>query len=216
MFVDEELNPCRQKQNVQAAGPCISNETIPWSLEWVSQLPANHVGKNIPIHHDVGDVAVSTKEKDLVVNVAPKVVNKKKKRAFVKQSVGFMKKVARMSELDRKQILHILKKQKRHIKVRKGKNHSKEAGTSTSESSKNSNSSINHDWENWVILHGKHQAAVDDVKDIGKKVGLTFNCDTGNNFNLLTKEGRKEWRAAGGSEVGRGSMGDDGRNEEGC
>jgi len=40
------------------------------------------------------------------------------------------------------------------------------------------------------------------VKDIGKAVGVKFNCDTGNSFNLLTKEGRKEWRSVGGGEIG--------------
>jgi len=121
----------------------------------------------------------------------PISVTKKRKDALVKQSVGFMKKIAQMSKVDRKQILHFLKNQKRSKKESKGKCQSTQAHTSTSESSKNSNSSVNNDWENWVILHGKTQVMVDDVKAIRKMVGLKFNCDTANSFNLLTKEGRK-------------------------
>jgi len=55
-----------------------------------------------------------------------------------------------------------------------------------------------------------------DVKAIGKKIGLKFNCDTANSFNLLTKEGRKELRAAGGSEVVCGSKGGGGGVVEMC
>jgi len=32
---------------------------------------------------------------------------------------------------------------------------------------------------------------------------VKFNCDTINSFNMLEKEGRREWRPAGGGEVRR-------------
>jgi len=57
---------------------------------------------------------------------------------------------------------------------------------------------------------------VDDVKAVGKTVGLKFTCDINNSFNLLTKEGRKELKVAGGSEVECGSKGGDGGGEELC
>jgi hypothetical protein len=44
-----------------------------------------------------------------------------------------------------------------------------------------------------------------DVRELGKAVGLEYLCDTTNSFNLLSKEGRRGWRAAGGCEVGRES-----------
>jgi len=87
---------------------------------------------------------------------------------------------------DRKEILKILKKQERIRKVRKGKQPSWAAGKS-SDSSKNSTSSVNKDWENWVILHGKPAMLAEDVKDIGKAIGVNFKCDTSNSFDLLTK-----------------------------
>lgn len=73
---------------------------------------------------------------------------KRKKCAAAKQSVGFMKRVAQMSEIDRKQILKLLKRQERNKNAHKGKQHSKEEGTSTSDSTKNSTSSVNKDLEN--------------------------------------------------------------------
>jgi hypothetical protein len=85
---------------------------------------------------------------------------------------------------------------------------SKETNDSITNSSKNNSSSINNDLENWVLLRGKAEVAKDDVKDLGKVVGVKYHCDTKNSFNLLTREGRKEWRAAGGGEVVRGEDGE--------
>jgi len=88
---------------------------------------------------------------------------------------------------DRMEILKILKKQQRIRKVRKGKQPSWAAGKSSSDSFKNSTSSVNKDWENWDILHGKPDMLAEDVKNIGKAVGVNFKCDTSNSFDLLTK-----------------------------
>jgi len=41
----------------------------------------------------------------------------------------------------------------------------------------------------------------EDIRDLGKVVGLKFNCDTSNKFNSLSRDGGREWRAAGGCEV---------------
>jgi len=37
-----------------------------------------------------------------------------------------------------------------------------------------------------------------------------------NSFNLLTRDGRKEWRAAGDFEFERGEVGGSGGDVEGC
>jgi hypothetical protein len=57
-----------------------------------------------------------------------------------------------------------------------------------------------------VLVHGKPKEVADDVRGIGKAVGVQYRCDTNNSFNLLTREGRKEWRAAGGGEGVRGVL----------
>jgi hypothetical protein len=52
-----------------------------------------------------------------------------------------------------------------------------------------------------LILNGKADRVQKDVRDLGKIVGVEFNCDTTNSFNLLSREGRKKLRAAGGGEM---------------
>jgi len=49
-----------------------------------------------------------------------------------------------------------------------------------------------------LILNGNADKVKDDFRDLGKIVGVKFNCDTTNSFNLLSREGRKKLRAAGG------------------
>jgi len=132
----------------------------------------------------------------------------KKKGGHVQSSIGFMKKIARMPAHDIKQILHILKKQKRKRKGRASNINSKKTSASITNSSNTTSPSVNNDWENWVMLHGKANVVKADVKDVGKVVGVKYHCDTKNSFNLLTREGRKEWRAACVSEVARGEDGD--------
>jgi len=117
--------------------------------------------------------------------------------------MGFMKRVARMPSADRKEILNVLKKQDRKRKSSKvfQTSKGKAANVSTSESSKNSSSTVNNDWVNWVLAHGNPEGVAKDVKDIGKVIGVSFKGDPNNSFNLLTRAGRREWRAAGGTKV---------------
>jgi septum formation topological specificity factor MinE len=68
-----------------------------------------------------------------------------------------------MPDVDRKHILHILKKHKRSSKrkVQVSNEQSKSMEVTTSDSSfnsknsKTSHSSVNKDWENWVLVHDK-------------------------------------------------------------
>jgi hypothetical protein len=114
------------------------------------------------------------------------------------QSVKIGKEVDRMPVRDRKHILSILKKHKNKRNLRDACDNSKAAISSTSDSSKISTSSVNKDWENFVVLHGKPETVKEDVRGIGKKLGVEYVCETSNCFNLLTKKGRREWRETGG------------------
>lgn len=93
---------------------------------------------------------------------------------------------------------------------------SKAKVNSLSNSSNTSNSSVNKDWENWVVLHGKKEVAVEDVKEIGKTLGVNFLGDKNNRFNLLSKEGRREWREERGSLLLRGGDEDELIDAVGC
>ena len=108
---------------------------------------------------------------------------------------------ARMPSGDRREILKILKKHNKKRKVRKSLKSSKSGDHSNSDSSMNSNSYVNKDWENWVVMHGNKEVVKADVKELGKVIGVSYKGDPNNSFNLLSKEGRRGWGAVGGAEV---------------
>lgn len=168
----------------------------PWSLHWLSQKPICE-GGNVFTTTLTGGV---NRKVDMDSHDLKSLPSKNKKGGAVNYPIGFMKKVARMSASERKQILKILKKHKSKRRVKKGSINSKAAAISSSESSKNSSSSVNKDWENWVLVRGKATKVAEDVKEIGRVVGLTYECETKNCFNLLTKEGRREWRTSGSTD----------------
>jgi hypothetical protein len=82
------------------------------------------------------------------------------------------------------------------------------ATQSKTHSSNISSSSVNKGWEDWVVAHGKEDVVAADVQSLGKVLGVIYQCDTGNSFNLLSREGRREWRSVfagdrrGGEEEG--------------
>jgi hypothetical protein len=182
----------------------------PWSLDWLNQTPIAE-GGIVFSSPCLNDIAEKNNQ-----NSSSPFSSKNKKNGAIKRSLGFMKRVARMPDVDRREIIKILKKQDRKRRARKATQRSKAAVTSMSESTKNSSSSVNKDWENWVVLKGKAREVGDDARNIGKLVGVQYKCETTNSFNLLTKEGRKEWRAAGGAELVRGDCRGSGGGVEGC
>lgn len=58
-------------------------------------------------------------------------------------------------------------------------------------STNDSQSSVNNEWQNWLVLHGDAKAVNEDVCDIGKVVGLKFSGDKNNTFDILSGTGRK-------------------------
>jgi hypothetical protein len=193
------LSPVRSSQLFSPTSPKVQEIDGPWSLNWLSQKPICE-GGNVFTSTVKDGVNKMLNEGRAPKNSKSSSLNKKKGGASI-YPMGFMKKVARMPAFERKQILKVLKKHKSKRRVIKESINSKAAAISSSESSKNSSSSVNKDWENWVLVRGKSDNVVEDVKEIGRVVGVTYECETKNCFNLLTKEGRREWRATGGKEV---------------
>jgi len=210
-----QLESCHVTSNHSSLHTSQKEQEIkgPWSLHWLSKKPISE-GGNVFTSTSKGGVNQSRNmARD---SYEPKSLSlNHKKGGVVNYPMGFMKKIARMQVSERKQILKILNKQKSKRRVRKGGNNSKAAAISSSESSKNSTSSVNKDWENWVLVRGNAVKVAEDVKDIGRTVGLSYECELNNGFNLLTKEGRREWRTLGGTEV-KGSDRGKGSAVEGC
>jgi len=55
--------------------------------------------------------------------------------------------------------------------------------------SETSQASVNNDWQNYVVLHGDEEVAVEDVWGIGKAIGVRFNGDKANMFDVLSRKG---------------------------
>lgn len=97
---------------------------------------------------------------------------------------------------DRKEVLKVLNKHAKKRKDRSSSHSSHVEVKNYSESSNNYSSSVKR--QNWVLLHGKVEASVEDVWGIGKAIGVKYKGDKMNSFNLLSRAGRREWRAARG------------------
>lgn len=75
-------------------------------------------------------------------------------------------------------------------------------------SSNNSSSpSVNNDWEHIVVMHGNNKVAVEDVWGVGKAIGVKFNGDPANTFNVLSRVGRGK-KAGGEGVKGDGFVGE--------
>jgi hypothetical protein len=107
-----------------------------------------------------------------------------------------LKRIARLSADDRKEVLRALRKtHRRHKEVPAA---SKDKVTLSDNSSVNgSQSSVNNDWTNWLVLHGSSKVMSEDVRDLGKVVGLNFKGDNNNRFDVLSGVGRKKKEGEG-------------------
>ena len=116
---------------------------------------------------------------------APRIT-KKKGSGYLRHGAQTIKRIARLSERDRKAVLRALRRSTKSDVF-------KPKGKSNDVSSNNeSQSSVNNDWMNWLVLHGNEKAASADVCGIGKAIGLKFNGDKNNMFDVLSGLGRKK------------------------
>ncbi|MCI87512.1 endonuclease/exonuclease/phosphatase family protein, partial [Trifolium medium] len=56
--------------------------------------------------------------------------------------------------------------------------------------------SVSKDWEHWVALHGSEEVARENVKGMGRVIGVKFN-GVDNMFQVLSKERRGRLKAQG-------------------
>lgn len=135
---------------------------------------------------------------------------KKKKQATIalKHTAGFIKRISRLPLKDRKKVLKVLKKRNR-------KKFARSQDSIQLSNSNSSNVSVNKEWEHWIVLHDKKENVAEDVRDIGKTLGVNVKGDSNIGLSLLTKEGRKELRAVRGSLMEAGMEVDGGSVKEG-
>lgn len=206
---DDHTKLCSEVQ--PSAGSLRPNTKGPWSLDWLSNVPIKEGGTLF-----TAAPSAAAEQNSLVNVVHEQAINNTTNKTSSKHSVGFLKRIARMPSIDRKEILKIIKHQERKRNTRKSPNNSKADAISTSNSSKNSSPTVSNDWKNWVLAHGKEAEVAKDVKEIGKVIGVKFRGDSNNSFNLLSRAGRKELRAAGVGAVDSEEVGCSSGDGEGC
>ncbi|MCH79613.1 cysteine-rich receptor-like protein kinase, partial [Trifolium medium] len=83
---------------------------------------------------------------------------------------------------NRAEVLKILKKE---VRKRRGRLENKNSVKSVHPSSSNSGSSsvsVNKDWEHWVVMHGNERVVKEDVRGIGKTIGVRYSGADSNMF----------------------------------
>lgn len=154
-----------------------------WSLEWLK----DHV-------HGAAGVVSSSKhfsKQSLKSNIVveSKLQNKLKAGGKLKHSAHNLKKIARLPDKDRKQVLNILMKKVRRrkaVKLADALPDSMLSGTQTSGSS-SSESVNNNDRKNWLLMKGKEKEVQNDITDFGKALGVRFYNDKCNQFSIVIK-----------------------------
>ncbi|GAU46774.1 hypothetical protein TSUD_402850 [Trifolium subterraneum] len=93
-----------------------------------------------------------------------------------------LKKVACMPIKDRDEVLKILRK---NILRRREKSNS---FRNSVEPSQGSSASITNDWEHWMVMHGNEQRAMEDVRGIGRVIGVQVKGVNTNRFRALSRD----------------------------
>ena len=149
-----------------------------------------------------GDVGTSSKNKK-VQNVSattsgPKVT-REKGVGYLRHTTQSMRRIARLPAKDREEVLRALK---RNVKRRTGAlviSHTKVSNAGSSAPS-DSHVLVNNEWSNWLTLHGSNKVANEDIRGIGKVIGLNFDGFNHNMFEVLSRGGRHNKEAKEGGE----------------
>jgi hypothetical protein len=59
-------------------------------------------------------------------------------------------------------------------------------GHHNSKNESSSTASVNNDWQNWVALQGPKNAKKNDIKSLGKVIGVSYTGDINNQFSILS------------------------------
>jgi len=160
----------------------------PWSLEWTKTHKSVSMG-----------AAPKLKTKVSVHSTGVKRVTKRKGGDYLRHCALNLKRIARLSDSDRREVLRALRRTSRQRKAVSGAPKAR-VYSQTISSKSTSQTSVNKEWNNWLVLHGNDKVTSEDVCEIGRTVGLKFNGDKNNMFDVLSGVGRKT-REGGGEGV---------------
>jgi len=160
----------------------------PWSLEWAAGHKSASLGAASKPNHKAPTKPSGVQR-----------ATQKKGGGYLRHSALNLKRIARLSDSDRREVLRALRRTEKKRKERSGD--SKATVPAKVASSKGtSQTSVNNDWTNWLVLHGNDKVVTEDVCSIGRTIGLNFSGDNNNMFDILSGGGRKN-REGGGDDV---------------
>jgi len=193
--VDRQSRKCliEDKKVVRRTSSCPpgrdgATSSGPWSLEWTKTHKSESMG-----------AAPKLKTKVPVHSTGGKRVTKRKGGGYLRHCALNLKRIARLSDSDRREVLRALRRTSRQRKAILGAPKAR-AYSQTVSSKSTSQTSENKEWNNWLVLHGNDKVTSEDVCEIGRTVGLKFNGDKNNMFDVLSGVGRKP-REGGGEGV---------------
>jgi len=123
-------------------------------------------------------------------------VTRKKGGGDFRHCAQNLKRIARLSDEDRKEVLRALRKTNRRRKVVLNASNDK-VNSYGSSYVNDSQSSVKNEWMNWLVLHGSSKAMSEDVRGMGKTLGLKFKGDKNNRFDVLLGVGQKNKEGVG-------------------
>ena len=193
--IDRQYKHCLtdDKKVVRRASSCppgkdSATPSGPWSLEWAKTHKSFSMGS-----------ASKPKLRVSAGTTGVKRGTKKKGGGYLRHCALNLKRIARLSDSDRREVLRALRRTSRKRKAVSGTSRAKVTSKSGSPNC-TSQTSVNNDWNNWLVLHGNDKVMSDDVCEIGRTIGLNFNGDKINMFDVLSGVGRKT-RVGGGDGV---------------
>ncbi|GAU45582.1 hypothetical protein TSUD_273820 [Trifolium subterraneum] len=167
----------------------------PWSLDWLQDLNQKevgvlfsaskkpHVGLRAAARHKKGD------QED---------VKRRKAGGVFRHTLSSLKKVARLPINDRNEVLKILKKTERRSRDKSETNWPRGVSNQASSGTTASSASVSNDRKHWVVMQGSEQVAAEDVREVGKAIGVTLK---GVNENMISGvEKRQEVRKLAGNQ----------------
>lgn len=96
-----------------------------------------------------------------------------------------LKHIARLPDIDKKVVLRALRKTTKKRKKVAGGSQGIVSFSDKSPQSGSQASVNNNDWSNRLVVHGNDKIKADDVRGIGKTVGLNFEGNTKNMFDMF-------------------------------
>jgi hypothetical protein len=171
----------------------------PWSLEWLRDQPYGEAGfvfsskKGVPQKNRLGESMQREEHK---------VANKRKATGPLCHALFSLKRIARLPDKDRREVLHILHKNTRRAQGRRDVRSSREGDLKASDGVSTSSGSVNNDWKHWVAMQGDEKKVVEDVVEVGRSLGVSVTPDQANMFRVLSNATKGKQPTPVGSEGG--------------